>query len=60
MKRLRKPLYKIVRECDAISGVIALSLVILACFEDNWILYNILAGCICVGSIKIFHFNSLK
>lgn len=32
IKRLRKPVYKIIRQCDAISGVVAVFLVILACF----------------------------
>ena len=49
-----------VRQCDTLSGIFSIAIMIVAFFEDNWILYNILAGCICVGSIKIFHFNSLK
>lgn len=27
---------------------------------ENWILYDFLGGCICVGAIKLFRFSSLK
>ena len=43
-----------------ISLLFTICIGILAIFYENWIFYNIIAGCICVASIKIFHFNSLK
>jgi hypothetical protein len=59
-RKSRQPVFKGIRICDITSFVIALVLMIVACFVENWIFYNIMAGCICVGSIKIFHFRSLK
>jgi hypothetical protein len=33
---------------------------VMALFIENWVYYYFIAGCICVGSIKLFHFKSLK
>ncbi len=60
VKRFKKVVKGIVRWCDVLSGVLTVIITIIAFFFDNWDLYDIIAGCICVGSIKIFHFNSLK
>lgn len=60
IKKLRKPIYNIVRLCDICSGFMTVAVITVAFFFDNWVLYDMIAGCICVGSIKIFHFNSLK
>lgn len=35
-------------------------MILIAAFFENWIYYDILAIFICVGSIKIFHFKSLR
>jgi hypothetical protein len=32
LKRLRKQLFRIVRQCDAISGLLAIGMVVIACF----------------------------
>ena len=48
------------RWCDCISALLTICIGILAIFYENWIFYNFIAGCICVASIKILHFNSLK
>ncbi len=48
------------RICEVVSIVVTLFLTIMACFFESWILYDVLATCICVGAIKIFHFNSLR
>ena len=60
IKQLQKPLFKMIRRCDFISFVLTLAIVSLEFFFENWIFYNFLACCICVASIKIFHFSSLK
>lgn len=60
VKGLKKRAYKWVRYCDAGSGVLTLGVTVFAFLSDNWILYNYIGVCICVGSIKIFHFDSLK
>ena len=60
MNQLKKRVYKSIRYCDIGSGLLTMGVTIFAFFSDNWILYDMIAICICVGSIKIFHFNSLK
>lgn len=40
-----------------ISTIVAVTV---AYFVDNWIYSNFIAICICVASIKIFHYASLK
>ena len=57
---MRNPLFKMVRVCDAASITAAVVSTILGFLFESWIFYNFLAGCICVGSIKLFNFQSLK
>ena len=59
-RQLRKPVYKIVRICDIISGFLTLVLLIISIFVENWILNNVLAVFICVGAIKLLKFLSLR
>ena len=60
IKKLQKPVIKVIRWCDLISFAFTICIGVLAVFYENWIFYNIIAGTICVAAIKIFHFNSLK
>lgn len=60
IKKLKKTAKGMVRWCDIVSGALTIVVTVIAFIFDNWILYDLIAGCICVGSIKIFHFNSLK
>ena len=53
-------MFKLIRVCDCLSALCTAAMTALAFFVENWIYYNFIAGCICVGSIKIFHFRSLK
>ena len=59
-KIMRISLYSYFRICQALSIFLSLLVVIAAFFVDNWIFDNIMAICICVASIKILQFNSLK
>lgn len=58
--KLRNRAFKFMRYCDIISVTLSLTVGIMGLVFENWILYDFLAGFICVGSIKIFHFRSLK
>jgi len=49
-----------IRRCEAMSILIAIASVTAAFFVDNWIYSNFMAICICIASIKIFQFASLK
>ena len=60
IRKLQKPVVKMLRWCDFISLACTICVGTLAFFYENWIFYNCIAGCICVASIKIFHFKSLK
>jgi hypothetical protein len=60
IKKLRIRIFKFIRWCDIVSAILTASMIATAFFVENWIFYNLVAGCICVGSIKMFHFNSLK
>ena len=57
---MRQEVYRKVRYCDIASIGIALAAMITCIFVENWILYDLVAICICVGSIKLFFFNNLK
>jgi hypothetical protein len=59
-KTFRYSIYKQLRICECCSLAMTIIVVIVAFFVDNWIYYNFMAVCICVASIKIFHFDSLK
>ncbi len=52
--------YYNVRICEIISILIAVVLFIVSLIVENWILYTFLAGCICVGSIKMLYFSSMQ
>lgn len=54
--KLKKRVYKFLRWCDIISFALTVIVSTLAFIYENWIFYDFLAGFICVGSIKIFHF----
>lgn len=49
-----------IRRCEIISLIIALIFFIVSLFVENWVLYTFLAGCICVGSIKMLYFSSMQ
>lgn len=51
---------KWLRWCDV--GALGCTAVVttVAFLFESWILYDILAACICVGSIKLLYFNTLK
>lgn len=56
VRRLRQPVYKAVRQCDLASLACATVVTVIACLLENWILYDMMASCICVGCIKVFYF----
>lgn len=49
-----------IRVCDLISIALTVITTVTAFFIESWVYYYFIAGCICVGSIKLFHFSSLK
>ena len=53
-------MYKVIRICDVMSVLCTVAAITTAFYVENWIYYDVLVGCICIGSIKLFHFNSLK
>ena len=66
--KLRKSVWKFgqgkqaksIRICDILSLVFALAMFGIGFVTDGWIYNDIMAICICVGSIKMFKFRSLK
>ena len=69
--QLKRKLYKVVkvkknswnqsiRLCDFLSGLVALGMFTIGLFNDSWIYNDVLALCICIGSIKLFKFRSMK
>lgn len=59
-KIFRYSLYKKIRVCEVMSFLLAIAVVVIGFFVDNWIYHNLMAICICVASIKLLHFPSLK
>ncbi len=49
-----------IRRCEVVSVLFAVTLFAISLVVENWILYTFLAGCICVGSIKMLYFNSMQ
>ena len=49
-----------IRICDIISLIIATVLTILTIIFQIWVMFDIIAVCICVGAIKLFQFSSMK
>lgn len=48
------------RICDIVSALVAMLVFGLSILFPNWIMMNIVAICICVGSIKLLQFSSMK
>ena len=59
-RKLRKPIFKFIRFCDVLSGIIAIVLFVFSLIYENWIFYDALAICVCVGGIKLLTFASLR
>lgn len=57
---LQAKIWKFYRYCDVLSIVFTLVLIIVGFFVENWIFYDLLALCICIGGIKILRFYSLR
>ena len=65
---LKKKLFKVgdgigamkIRICDVASFLLSTIMFVLGFFLTNWIYNDVMAVCICVGSIKLFKFRSLK
>lgn len=57
---LKKRILNKIRICDIGSGICTIIVTILAFLFESWLFYDFLACCICVASIKLFHFSSLK
>ncbi len=48
------------RICEVVSLALAVICFVISLFFENWIIYNFLACCICVGCIKMFYFDSMQ
>jgi hypothetical protein len=59
IRGLKNPFFKFIRPCDVFSLIGSFLLLALGLFVDNFIVTNILATIICVGSIKMLRFRTL-
>lgn len=59
-KKLQNRVFKFVRWCDIISFCLTVAFGICSFLYENWIFNDFMAICICISSIKILHFKSLK
>lgn len=60
VRKLKKEIFKAIRLCDVMSFVVSTAMFIAAFFSSNWVYNDVLAIAVCVGSIKLFRFSSMK
>lgn len=56
IKEMKVAMVKMVRLCDVASLLCTAVMVTMSVLFESWVLYDIMASCICVGCIKLFYF----